>query len=243
MRLPYRRHSNGSGKIYGEEKCFVSRDSLVDRASEIHGASSVTLSRVWRSVVTNSTIHYAYLNGVILTGGVVDGQRTDRYTVDDSVRLIGPWSLTGPFYVRSGLWRRAPRHKTLSHESGIHVGLTESTNGNAFIACEEKPVTEWLKKGVRIGLHLGWPHDLAMDAYYWMQELAETEMKCLVCEHEYCRYCSRFGFTWGVQHHCCKCEKALNWTNNATVTLTDSDKRFIEIHRRYRAQGGRISVH
>lgn len=165
MRLPYRRHRNGNGRLYGEEKVFVSRDSWIEWDSEIHGESHISTSEVYGSLVVDSTLHRAVVVSVELKTGVVDGP----------ARLQGPWSLTGPFYIRSGLWTRPPRHKILSHESGIHVGLTESSEGRSFIACEEKLVTDWLRMGLRIGRWLQWPDSLAREAYYFMQELESVK--------------------------------------------------------------------
>lgn len=162
--LDYRRHRNGSGKLYGEESVFVSSDSYVDRESAVCGDSHISSSRISKSLIIDSTIHRGTLQDVKLNRVVVDG----------TVSLVGPWELSGPAYIRSGVWRRSPKHLILAHESGIHVGLTESTNGRAFIACNERSVEDWLKFGIRIGLHLKWPRELCEQAYRFMEELYES---------------------------------------------------------------------
>ena len=164
MRLPYRRHQRGSGKIYNE--AFVSQDSFIDRDSLVVGEkSNVTASRLWRSTVSDCVTHRAFISDVTIHGGVIDGPAT----------LQGPWELIGPFYIRSGIWTRAPCNKILTHECGISVGVTESISGRAFIGCEERSISEWLRLGLRVGRWLGWPDELAREAYDFMVELANVK--------------------------------------------------------------------
>lgn len=168
--LPYRRHHNGGGKLYDE--AFVSRDSFIDRDSLIVGEkSNVTASRLWRTVISNCVVHGAAMSDVLLRGGIGGG------VVDGGVRLMGPWELSGPFYIRSGIWNRPPRNKVLIHECGISVGVTESSKSRAFIGCNERPIADWIKCGLRIGKWLHWPDELAREAYYFMQELADVPME------------------------------------------------------------------
>ncbi len=153
MRLAYRRHHNGGGKLYND--AFVSQDSFVDRASAVFGEkSNITSSRLQCSVISDCVIHRARMSAVNLVGGVVDGD----------VQLIGPWDLCGPFYIRHGIWRRAPRNKVIAHESAIYVGVTESTEGRVFIGCNERPITDWLRFGLKVGKWLSWPDDVAIQA-------------------------------------------------------------------------------
>lgn len=190
VRLPYRRHPNGSGKLYGD-KADCSQDTFADRDCRIEANSSIGSSAISASLIRESIIYHALITDSVLSGctirGSIEGSTLHRPAlrrvilegvhVEGNVYLEGPWKMCADgvplFCIRSGVWTRPPRHKILSHESGIHVGLTESTDGKCFIACNERPVTEWLQFGRKIGRKMGWPADLIEVAHRFMEELYE----------------------------------------------------------------------
>jgi len=198
--LPYRRHRNGGGKIYGDV-ADVSRDTFLDRTAAVTGNSSVAASQIYQhSHVEDASFFEAITYNSYVQGSFIYKSRlADCAVIDSTIRShygkwpvlhgtrlrgvhvegdwLGSWALDGPYYIRSGVWTRPPRHLTLSDESGIYVGLTESTEGRAFIACNERPVSEWLKSGIRIGLHLKWPRELCEQAYRFMEELADVQIE------------------------------------------------------------------
>jgi len=195
--LSYRRHANGGGKLY-KEQVFVSRDSFVDADSEIYGDCTIHHSRIHKSHISNSQLSLTdsvdsvitsgssltssqlykstVLNSILCGGASVRDIFLTEVTVDGPAQLVGPWALRGPFYVREGTWTRPPRGIVLEDESGIHAAVTESVPGYAYIACEHKPIADWLKRGERIGLALGWSEDLVSKARMFMEELADCPL-------------------------------------------------------------------
>lgn len=195
----HHRHRNGNGKVYGDI-ADVSRDTLLESGSAVYGNSSIAESQIYAvSAIHDSTLCDAIVQWSYIERGIIyKAQLTDCLVIDSTVRAcegkspvlngtrlrrvavegdvwLGRWILDGPYHIREGVWTRAPRTLHLTHESGIDVGLTEGWNGRAFIACNERPVAEWLKHGIRIGLKLGWPLELAQQAHRFMEELADVK--------------------------------------------------------------------
>lgn len=192
--LNYRRHKNGSGKVYNE--AFVSRDSYLDNKSTVEGDCNLHRCGIYNSAVKDSALFACAMTGGViidsqisdavishsaLTNCIVSGMSTlSRVTltevaVDGAAQLIGPWKLEGPYHIQDGIWHRPPRTLLLEDECGIRVGITEGTDG-AFIACEYRGIDEWLKSGIRIGLHLGWPEYLCRKAFDFIQELRDVPL-------------------------------------------------------------------
>jgi hypothetical protein len=62
-------------------------------------------------------------------------------------------------YISTGTWNRSPRFFEVENEIS-HFGVTESTNGNAYIACNCRPMSTWLKGKLRFGRAVGWSKEV-----------------------------------------------------------------------------------
>ena len=172
-------HRNGGATIIGTES-HVSHDSYCDQKAKIfdsivHNSTIIGESRLDHSQITRATIDHviaeksfiadasvsnSYLHdtvvaslkgqtplvrGVVLRGVVVEGNAV----------LQGPWRLEGAARIPTGTWTRPPRFIEIRGEN-LFVGVTESTDGYALIACRRKPIKQWFRAGPRLGRILGW---------------------------------------------------------------------------------------
>jgi hypothetical protein len=129
-------------------------------------ASRVVNSTLLDCRVKDSEIVQAWVNDSQLSSCIVRPIQSERPTintvalrnvlVEGDSDLRGPWTLDGLARIHRGVWEQAPRFMEVKGENGVHVGVTECTEGYAHIACRCKPVKAWLEAGPRLGRILGW---------------------------------------------------------------------------------------
>lgn len=125
-----------------------------------------------RSEVSNAFLHTSFING-----GQVLGATLNNCYVEGECVIRGQVSLTdcnfggavviegnvtlknlflrGKHRIGFGDWMQAPRYIEIDN-SEIQVGITESTEGCAYIGCQRKPIEQWLKGSERFVKVAGW---------------------------------------------------------------------------------------
>ncbi len=193
------RHPNGGAQKIGLN-VHVSADSFCDAGSRIYGDSGVLGSTLMCSMVENaqifnselqlshavgSIVAESTLGSICVVDGVIHkvlgcGSRGSQLKLKDVVaencELYGNWSLEGNARIPTGVWHRAPRYKLISGENGVSVGLTESTDGHALMACWRKPIDKWLKYGIRLGRKHRWTESQINDAKLFFEELRDVPL-------------------------------------------------------------------
>ena len=198
------RHVNGGATKIGTE-VHVSADSFADINSALGGSTNVFNSSVIHSHlnccnVFDSVLVWANgkmsvyskssLQNVILNSSVVDRVKilgSDPFkplrlwdVVAENCELYGNWTLEGNARIPTGIWHRAPRYKRITGDNGVSVGLTESTEGYALMACWRKPITKWLKYGPRLGTKHRWTAQQIEDARLFFQELLDVRIEGVI---------------------------------------------------------------
>lgn len=153
-------HRNGGAQILGTEP-YITKDSYCDGNSSIQGESNIFASTLISSSVIDSSIAESSIVGARVSDSVlykvkVEGQIVLSDVVAETCQLLGNWRLEAIAHIPTGIWHRAPRFQLITGDNGVRVGLTESTNGHAMMACWRKPLTSWLKYGPRLGGRHSW---------------------------------------------------------------------------------------
>lgn len=198
-----RRHVNGGAQKVGSE-VHVSADSFCDGRSVLQGTSHVFGSMLLNGHLKDSQsfnsefLHVEAVKGVfvesrclqltvrdsVLHKVTVVGGKFGRIALDQVVaencELRGHWTLEGNARIPTGIWHRAPRYKLITGENGVEVGLTESTEGHALMACWRKPITKWLKYGPRLGIKHGWTAQQIEDARLFFQDLLDVKIEGVI---------------------------------------------------------------
>lgn len=195
------RHPNGGALKIGLE-VHVSLDSFCDRTTEISGDSAILQCTLKDAIVTNSKIFdcaaetvwldnsicsRSSLQGIFATECILDRVIASNHgsggiiylkdVVAETCELHGAWKLEGNARIPTGIWHRPPRFCRITGENGVDVGLTESTEGHALMACWRKPITTWLKAGPRLGRKHGWTAEQIRAAKEFYEELADVRME------------------------------------------------------------------
>lgn len=194
------RHPNGGAAKFGLE-VHVSPDSYCDAETKIFGTSAVIKSSLRVSTLANVHVFNSYVSVSHAIGSVIAESHVDRLLAIDCVldrvlvngapetkielidvvaetcELHGTWRLQGNARIPTGVWFRPPRYLRIIGENGVDVGLTESTDGYALMACWRKPITSWLKAGPRLGRLHGWSTEQIRAAKEFYEELADIRME------------------------------------------------------------------
>lgn len=195
------RHPNGGASKHGTD-VHVSADSFCDVNSRLYGKSAVIGSALVGSMVEDaqvfsSKLRFAHavtsvvaesnLNRVCAVGcvlhrvdvlGNAGGEKHQMHlthVVAENCELYGEWELTGNARIPCGVWHRAPRFCRITGD-GVDVGLTESTDGHALMACWRKPTYKWLAFGPRLGRKHGWTEQQIKQARDFFTELADCPL-------------------------------------------------------------------
>jgi hypothetical protein len=174
------RHPNGGGQKVGLE-VHVSEDSFCDKDSLIKGRSGIFGSSLIRSAVRDTTIVDSKLVQTILVDCIAHNASVSLVYLSEVVvedaHLLGPWELEGNARISCGVWHRAPRFKRIMGENGVDVGLTESTDSHALMACWRKPITKWLAFGPRLGRKHRWTSLQIDEAKDFFTELLDCPLE------------------------------------------------------------------
>lgn len=178
-----RRHVNGGAQKVGSE-VHVSADSFCDEESRIQGHSAVFESSLIKAALKDTTVVHSQLSLCVLNDCIAHNAEIAlvhlRDVVVENAMLFGPWMLDGNARIPTGIWHRAPRYKLITGENGVSVGLTESTEGHALMACWRKPITKWLAFGPRLGIKHGWTAQQIEDARLFFQELLDVPIEGVI---------------------------------------------------------------
>jgi hypothetical protein len=194
------RHPNGGALKIGVE-VHVSADSFCDEDTKIFGTSAVIKSTVRASTIANVQVFSSQVSVCHATGSVITESRLDRLFAADCVldrvlvcgapetkielidvvaencELHGTWRLEGNARIPTGTWYRPPRYLRITGDNGVDIGLTESTDGHALMACWRKPITTWLKAGPRLGIKHGWSSEQIEAAKQFYESLLDCPME------------------------------------------------------------------
>lgn len=186
-----------SADSFCDEKTVISGRSSVFHSTILYGRDIESCQ------VFNSDLRYILARGSVFAESTCEGLRADdailyRVKTEMSVQgqcepmrligvvaenceLYGNWTLEGNARIPCGIWHRAPRFLRITGpaENGIQidVGLTESTDNHALMACWRKPITQWLKAGPRLGRLHGWTAAQIQAAKEFYEELADVRME------------------------------------------------------------------
>lgn len=202
-----RRHVNGGAQKVGSE-VHVSADSFCSYVSVLRGRTSIFKSELLDAKLTDCQSFESVLEFVAAKDSVFSGSRAvglyaegvtlDRVKVEitapgeictpitlvdviaENCELYGNWTLDGNARIPTGIWHRAPRFKRITGENNVDVGLTESTDGYALMACWRKPITKWLAYGPRLGIKHGWTSQQIEDARLFFQELLDVPIEGVI---------------------------------------------------------------
>lgn len=191
------RHPNGGASKFGTE-VHVSADSFCDQRTEIGGNSSIFQSTLKDAIITSSHIFdsaaemvwlsksvcsKSSLQGVFTSESILDrviascrdsgGIIILKDVVAETCELYGAWKLEGNARIPTGVWHRAPRFKRITGENGVDIGLTESTDGYALMACWRKPIKTWLHAGPRLGRLHRWSESQIIEAKDFFTQLLD----------------------------------------------------------------------
>lgn len=196
------RHPNGGALKIGTEvhvspDSFCDAESRIDKESEIFSStiarsricngkvfnSRVQGSMVWHSTIAESTCSALDLRGAILhrvtaASAVLSGTLLTLIdVVAENCEIYGNWSLEGNARIPTGIWHRAPRYRRITGENGVDIGLTESTEGYALMACWRKPITKWIHAGPRLGRLHGWTGEQIRAAKEFYEEIGDIPLE------------------------------------------------------------------
>lgn len=194
------KHVNGGAEKVGSE-VHVSADSFADQSSQVYGESTILHSTLLHTWTRSCRIFASQLKACSIGDSVIAESdlvnlmgracTVDRViasskqgtvlrlseVVAENCELYGDWVLEGNARISTGIWHRAPRFKRITGENGIDVGLTESTNESAMMACWRKPIRAWLKAGPRLGQKHSWTEKQINDARLFFTELLDVPLE------------------------------------------------------------------
>lgn len=195
------RHANGGALKFGTE-VHVSPDSYCDRATELGGDCAILQCTLKNSIITDSKVfdcagesvwlsrsvcsksslqgvfaHECILDRVIASNEGSEGILTLKDVVAENCELHGSWKLEGIARIPTGCWFRPPRFLHITGDNNVSVGLTESTDGYALMACWRKPITSWLRAGPRLGRLHGWSSEQIRAAKEFYESLADCPVE------------------------------------------------------------------
>lgn len=109
--------------------------------------------------------------GVKIIGSTVKGD-----AVVEGDAIIKGITLKEWMRVSTGVWLREPRYFNLAEPEMADVGITESTDGYAHIACQRRPMADWIKKRklwIKAG---GWTEEMGLRLKHLFEEWLDTKI-------------------------------------------------------------------
>jgi len=139
--------------------------SLIENSKIVAG--EIAMSHLRNVQFENGRCYGAYLENSKISGGLIRGNKIGVRVIDSIVQggtiqgsaVVVGITVRDLMYLDSGTWTREPRYFEIDNELS-HFGVTESTNGNAFIACTKKPIEQWIKGKFRFGKAVGWSREV-----------------------------------------------------------------------------------
>jgi hypothetical protein len=198
------RHKNGHGRILGmgveiDSRSFLDRTSFVgDEAdiweshlfrSRVENRGMVHSSTLLRSSVTgNAKVLGAFIQGSRIQGGSVRGPFNrlgplvkgsvvkDHGFVGGGDTVLRGVVIQKNMVVGTGSWKRDPRyvHFDITETDIMTIGITESTDGYAYIGCRRKPMTTWMKKQYLFQKIGHWTDEMRDRIYLTFEEWMDT---------------------------------------------------------------------
>jgi hypothetical protein len=147
------------------------KDSWTDHSEIVHSSvtngdirnSRLVMSMVDGSEVVDCAVYDGAVIGstierVILRGGVIRNCTIDSDCVVGDAILDG-LTITDDMRIGTGYWSRVPRSFKFSNDVATDIVVTESTDGHAYVGCQRKPMTTWIKGKERFRKVMGWDNE------------------------------------------------------------------------------------
>ena len=160
-------------KIASGADVYISRlhNSWVEQSNIVRTAanhckfngSTTILSTVEGSQIVDSKVYDTNIQKSILTNVNCRGSFIKDCNLSNC--WIGQASLDGldiheDMRIGVGHWTRAPRFFTLNDDIVQNVGVTESTNGWAYVGCTARSMSQWIKGKKRYQRVMGWSSEM-----------------------------------------------------------------------------------
>lgn len=128
--------------------------SLLHR-TKVHGGS-IAGARIKDSYISGKV----QIRGDLKHGGVtIEKCRLKGHAIIEGTAYIRDITVSKKMRIREGAWLREPRYFELNNEIA-QVGITESVDGQAMIACTLRPMAAWIKKRTLWCAAVGWTEDM-----------------------------------------------------------------------------------
>jgi hypothetical protein len=138
---------------------------LHSKVGSEHYESEVVDSRLKHSFVEGGTVLGAVLTNAyvsshcVVTGGYLENAHLRDAVIIENQAIVKNVMLHGKMRIGYGTWERPPRYFEIKDDV-IDCGVTESTEGFAYIGCQRKKIKDWLHKKHLFGKVEGWSDDL-----------------------------------------------------------------------------------
>jgi hypothetical protein len=137
-------------------------DSAI-RSSRILAAGEVVCSTIIDSTVDGGAVYGSHVQNSIVSGGLIRNGKVISSEVSGGTiqggAVVFGFNVDRDMRIGDGLWGRPPRYIEIDNAS-THIGVTESTDGFAYIACQRKRMETWVKGKARFGKVMGWSDDV-----------------------------------------------------------------------------------
>lgn len=154
----HHRHTRGKVDLAAE----VCPNSFLDKFSTADAGSHIVNSTIVGSWIKGRAIN-SYVEDSVVNDGLIQGGRVinclmEGGTIQGDAVVVGI-TVDKMMRIGTGTWTRRPRYFEIENDI-THIGVTESTNGHAYISCQSKLMTTWIKGKRRFGRAVGWSDDV-----------------------------------------------------------------------------------
>lgn len=127
-------------------------------ATKLDG-SSVLSSKIWNCEIENSKVYESLIESSEIRTANVRGAVIKNSKV--SLAWVGKAVLDGVYIDQAmrigvGVWTAPPRYFEIDDGIAVGVGITESTDGHAYVGCRRRPIKTWINGAKRFQKVMGW---------------------------------------------------------------------------------------
>ncbi len=160
----------------------IAFDSKVRNSVLLH---SKVGSQYFESEITDSRLKYSFIEGgkvlgavvnnsyvsqnCVVKGGYLENCHLTGSVVIENQPILKNVRLYGQMRIGYGTWERTPRYLHLKTDT-IDCGVTESSDGYAYIGCQRKKIKDWLKGAKRYSAIAGWNEEMTETVIKQLQE-------------------------------------------------------------------------
>jgi hypothetical protein len=159
-----------ASKVTGNSKLRRAQLEMCQIGSD-GGKVEIVESKLRHTSVTGGTALKCFIDDSTISGNpyfrgsgrgitIVGARISGDVVLEGEAGIFGA-TLSGKMRIGFGGWTRAPRHFEFNNEIA-EIGVTESTDGFAYIGCKRKLMTSWIRK-----------RNLFLTAGGWSQEMGE----------------------------------------------------------------------